>query len=145
MLHTLKPARGSVHRRKRVARGTSGKGGMTAGRGFKGQHARTGKGMRLGFEGGQVPLLMRQPKLGGFINPTREEFEVVNLDDLETMLEAGTYDVESLRAKKLVRTRKPVKLLGRGTVTKKLSLTVNAASKSAKSAIEKAGGSLTLL
>ncbi len=144
MLFTLKPAPGSKRPRKRVARGSSAGGGTTAGRGTKGQHARTGKGYRLGFEGGQTPLLRRQPKLGGFRNPSRIEYEVVNLDSLEEKLEAGSYDVAALRAARLVRSKKPVKLLGRGAVKKKFSLTVHAASPTAKAAIEKAGGSVQI-
>ena len=144
MLHAFKPAHGSRKKRKRVARGNSAGGGTTAGRGTKGQHARTGKGQKFGFEGGQVPLFMRQPKLGGFEHPRRQDYEVINVGTLESVLDAGTYDVAELRKKKLVRTNAPVKILGDGELSKKFVLTVHAASKSARAAIEKAGGSLTI-
>jgi large subunit ribosomal protein L15 len=103
-----------------------------------------GKGRRLGFEGGQTPLLRRQPKLGGFTTPRRVEMEVLNLDTLEAKVPAGTYDVAALAALRLVSGKRSVKLLGRGTVTKNFALTVQAASKSARDAIKKAGGSVTI-
>ncbi len=140
MLHTLKPAKGSRKKIKRIARGDT-----TAGRGTKGQHARTGKGQRFGFEGGQTPLIRRQPKLGGFVQPGRREYGVLNVDDLAKMLGAGSYDIAALRQRKMVRTKKPVKILGRGALTKKLSLSVHAVSGSAKEAIEKAGGTITIV
>ncbi|MBI3618422.1 50S ribosomal protein L15 [Candidatus Peregrinibacteria bacterium] len=143
MLHTLQPARGSTHRRRRVARGNSAGGGTTAGRGTKGQQARAGKGRRFGFEGGQVPFLMRQPKLGGFSRDRHVTYEALNLATLERRLEAGTYDVASLRTQRIVTSKRPVKLLGEGSVTKKFDLTVNGASRSAKKAIEAAGGTIT--
>lgn len=145
MLHTLKPNSGSRRTRKKVARGNSGGGGTTAGRGTKGQHARTGKGYRFGFEGGQVPLIRRQPKLGGFTHPRRVDFEVVNIDTLEDILEAGSYDPAALRAKRILRTNAPVKLLSRGAVTKKFTISVHAASAKAKEAVEKAGGTVTII
>src|SRR3990167_9595403 len=97
MLHTLRPAEGSTHRRKRVARGNSGKGGTTAGRGTKGQQSRVGKGRRFGFEGGQIPLIRRQPKLGGFKAPGRVEKEIVSLEKMDALLDAGSYTVADLR------------------------------------------------
>ena len=143
MLHVLKPNRGSTQKKKRVARGNASGSGTTAGRGTKGQQSRVGKGRRLGFEGGQTPLIRRQPKLGGFHRPMRVEMEPLNLDMLEKA-DAGTYDIAGLAAAKLVSGKRAVKVLGRGTVTKKFALTVNAASASAKQAIEKAGGSVTI-
>lgn len=145
MLHTLRPAFGSTHKRKRVARGNSAGGGTTAGRGTKGQQSRAGKGRKFGFEGGQVPLVVRQPKLPGFKRPMHVEYEVVNLADLEAKLAPGTYDVAALRALRLFSTKRPVKVLGQGTVTKKFNLSVHAASRSARDAIAKAGGSITLI
>ncbi|MDD5623157.1 MAG: 50S ribosomal protein L15 [Candidatus Peribacteraceae bacterium] len=142
MLHALSPAAGATKKRKRIARGSSAGGGTTAGRGAKGQQARAGKGRRFGFEGGQVPLIRRQPKLGGFRNPSRREYEVVNIGVLEARLSPGAYDVVALRGAGLLTTRKPVKLLGQGSVTKKFELSVHATSKSARAAIEKAGGSV---
>jgi large subunit ribosomal protein L15 len=145
MLHSLRPASGSRQSRKRVARGNSGQGGTTAGRGTKGQQSRTGKGRRFGFEGGQTPLLRRQPKLGGFKAVRHTEYEVLNLGLLEKRLEAGTYTLADLRTKGVLRTKQPVKLLAHGDVTKKFSLEVHAASKAAKEALKKAGGTLTIV
>ena len=144
MLHLFKPAHGSKKKRKRLARGNSAGGGTTAGRGTKGQHARTGKGQKFGFEGGQVPLFVRQPKMGGFTHPRRQDYEALTLKALEK-LEPGTYDIAALRAKRLVRGKGRVKVLSTGTLSKKLNLSVHAASKTAKAAIEKAGGSLTII
>jgi large subunit ribosomal protein L15 len=145
MLHTLRPAYGSTKRRKRVARGNSGKGGTTAGRGTKGQQSRTGKGRKFGFEGGQTPLLRRQPKLGGFLAPRSQDYEAVNIDTLESRLPAGEYDVAALKEHRLVDGSRSVKILGRGTVSKKFVLKVHAASKSAKEAVKKAGGSIAIV
>lgn len=145
MLHALKPNYGSTKKRHRVARGNGAGSGTTAGRGGKGQKGRTGKGRRLGFEGGQTPLIRRQPKLGGFVHPRRVNMEPLNLDTLEKTLKPGAYDIAALKSLRVISGRAPVKLLGRGTITKKLSLTVNAASKSAKAAVEKAGGSVTIV
>src|SRR4051812_44874327 len=109
MLHNLQPARGSTHKRKRVARGNSAGGGTTAGKGTKGQDARSGKGKRVrGFEGGQVPLLRRQPKLPGFTRPRKVHYEVVTLETLERVLDAGSYDVNALRRKRIVRSSRSV-------------------------------------
>lgn len=144
MLHSLKAAPGSRKAKKRVGRGNSSGNGTTAGRGTKGQHSRAGKGRNFGFEGGQTPLIRRQPKLGGFRNPNAKEYEVVNISDLEK-LGAGTYDIEALKTARVVTTGKPVKLLSRGALTKKVNVSVHAASKSAKEAVEKAGGKVTLL
>jgi large subunit ribosomal protein L15 len=145
MLHSIRPASGSKQKRKRLARGNAAGGGTTAGRGTKGQHARTGKGKRFGFEGGQVPLIRRQPKLGGFSAPRRKEYEVVNLEKLEAKLPAGTYTVQDLLSHRLIRSGKNVKILGQGTVSKKFELHAHAASKAAKDAVKKAGGSITLV
>lgn len=145
MLHTLRPSPFARRRPKRIGRGISAGGGKTAGRGTKGQHARTGKGRRFGFEGGQTPLLRRQPKLGGFRNPRRIVYQVLNLQDVESKLEAGSYDLDALRTCALVRGNRPVKLLGKGALTKKLALTVHAASKNARTAVEKAGGNVTII
>jgi large subunit ribosomal protein L15 len=144
MQHQFSPAPGSRSKRKRVGRGNSAGGGTTAGRGTKGQHARTGKGKKFGFEGGQVPLLMRQPKLGGFSRPRRKNYEPVNIGQLETLLDAGSYDVRALRERRIVRGSSQVKLLGDGKLTKKFDLTVHAASRSAREAVQKAGGSVTI-
>lgn len=140
MLHTLKPTAGSRKRAKRIARGNSGKGGTTAGRGTKGQQSRVGKGRRFGFEGGQTPLIRKQPKLGGFTPPRQVRHEIVTLATLEKLLPAGTYAVADLTARGIAKRNKPVKLIGSTAVSKAFVLTVNAASKGAKDAVKKAGG-----
>lgn len=145
MFHTLKPNRGSTHVSRRVARGNGSGRGSTAGRGTKGQQSRVGKGRRLGFEGGQTPLIRRQPKLGGFRSPSRVEVEIVNLDTLEARAPAGSHDKNSLSALRLVSGKLPIKLLGRGKVSKKFNLTVYAVSTAAKAAVEKGGGSVTIV
>jgi large subunit ribosomal protein L15 len=145
MLHTLRPSSGSRPSKKRIARGNSGAGGTTAGRGTKGQHSRTGKGRRAGFEGGQVPLLRRQPKLGGFKRTNRIEYQVLNIGTLEEVLDAGTYSLTDLRDRRLVRGSGRVKILGEGTLSKKLEIEAHAASKSAKEAITKAGGAIRIV
>jgi large subunit ribosomal protein L15 len=144
MFNSLKPNRGSTRNKKRVARGNGSGTGTTAGRGTKGQQSRTGKGRNLGFEGGQTPLIRRQPKMGGFFRPMKVVMEPLNIDTLEAKVEAGTYDVAALAKARVVSGKKSVKLLGRGEVKKKFALTVHAASASAKAAIEKAGGSVTI-
>ena len=144
MLHMLKPAKGSRRPRKRVGRGSASGSGTTAGRGAKGQQARAGSKRRAWFEGGQKQILKRQPKLSGFRNPRRREFEVVNIGVLDKKLPEGSYDSAALRARGILRTGKPVKILGKGTVEKRFTLTVHAVSATAKSAVEKAGGSVDI-
>ena len=141
-IHDLAPAPGSKHARRRVGRGTGGKGGKTAGRGTKGQHARNT--VRLGFEGGQLPLTQRIPKLRGFANPFRVEYNVINLDTLNE-LEETTVDVESLKAKGVVPHKGLVKVLGRGEVKRAMNVSAHAFSKSASEAIINAGGTITVL
>lgn len=138
-IHDLKPAEGSNKRRKRVGRGIGGHGGKTAGRGSKGQRARNT--VRLGFEGGQMPLLRRVPKLRGFNNPFRVEYQAINLD---TITASGLTDVspESLYAVGLVGKGALVKVLGRGSIDSAVTVTAHAFSASAKAAIEAAGGSV---
>ncbi|HVW66582.1 MAG TPA: 50S ribosomal protein L15 [Candidatus Peribacteraceae bacterium] len=145
MLHSLRPASGSRKSKKRVARGNSAGGGTTAGRGTKGQQARTGKGRRFGFEGGQVPLIRRQPKLGGFTSPRRKEYEVLTLSSLEKKLDAGSYTLSDLVSKRIVRKGKLVKVLATGKVSKKYEIQAHAASKAAKKAIQDAGGSIMIV
>jgi large subunit ribosomal protein L15 len=145
MFHTLKPDAGSTRKRKRVARGNGSGQGTTAGRGTKGQQSRTGKGRKPGFEGGQTPIIRRQPKLGGFLAPRRRDYEILNLDVLEKRLQAGSYDAATLRQARIIDGSRPIKVLGRGAVTKKFALSVHAISDSAKQAIEKAGGSVTIV
>jgi large subunit ribosomal protein L15 len=139
-IHDLKPAEGSNRRRKRVGRGIGGKGGKTAGRGTKGQKARDT--VPVSFEGGQLPLSHRIPKLRGFNNPFRVEYQAINLDTIE---ESGLDEVtpESLLSKGLVSKGALVKVLGRGTLTRKVTVEAHGFSASARSAIESAGGTTT--
>ncbi|MDG2028580.1 MAG: 50S ribosomal protein L15 [Acidimicrobiales bacterium] len=141
-LHDLEPADGSNRRGKRKARGIGGKGGKTAGRGTKGQRARNT--VPIGFEGGQMPLLQRIPKLRGFTNPFRVEYQGVNLDTLE---ETGLTEIspEVLLERGLISKGSLVKILGRGDVTKALTVKAHGFSKSAEAAITGAGGSVETL
>ena len=142
-VHDLKPAAGSHKKKQRIARGIGGKGGKTAGRGSKGQRARGS--VKPGFEGGQTPLHRRTPKLKGFNNPFRVEYHVVNLDTLESF-DAGTeVSPATLRARGLVAKRGLVKVLGRGELTKAVTVKAHGFSESAKSAIEAAGGSVEIV
>lgn len=137
-IHDLKPPAGSKKARRRVARGIAGKGGKTAGRGMKGQGARSK--VKPGFEGGQTPIARRTPKLKGFTNPFRIEYVVVNLDTLETFDAGAEIDPGVLRSRGLVAKRGLVKILGRGQLTKALTVRAHAFSSAASSAIEAAGG-----
>jgi large subunit ribosomal protein L15 len=142
-LHHLRPAPGAKTAKTRVGRGEGSK-GKTAGRGTKGTAARYQ--VPVGFEGGQVPIHMRLPKLKGFKNPFREEYQVVNLDRIEELYpEGGDIDVASLVANGAVRKGRPVKVLGQGEITVKVQVTADKFSASAKSKIEAAGGSVTIL
>ena len=136
-LHDLKSPEGSTHRKKIVGRGIGGKGGKTAGRGTKGQKAR--RTIPAGFEGGQLPLLQRIPKLKGFTNPFRVEYTPVNLDALAAL---GVSDItlDVIVERGLARRKDFVKVLGRGELTTKLNVTAHRFSASAKAAIEAAGG-----
>lgn len=140
--HTLKPKKGSTHRHKR-----KGIGDTFAGRGCKGQKARVGGRSRYGsgFEGGQMPLQRRMPKLGGFLNINRFSYQPVNLQDLEERLGVDKVSSETLHAAGLIKKKdQPIKILGFGKLSKKLTCFVDAVSKSAKEAIEKSGGSIEL-
>jgi large subunit ribosomal protein L15 len=141
-IHDLHPAPGSKRPRRRVGRGIAGKGGKTAGRGTKGAGARDNP--KPGFEGGQLPLTQRIPKLKGFKNPFRVEYVVVNLDTLER-LDADEVNPDVLRAAGVVRKKGLVKVLGEGALTRRLSVSAHGFSASAVSAIEAAGGSVTVL
>ena len=145
-LHDRHPAEGSRKDRKRVGRGNSGYGGTTAGRGQKGQKSRSGGGKGPGFEGGQMKLAMRLPKLNGFTNIWRVEYEPVNVGLLNELFEDGdVIDAEALVAKNIIKKATlPVKLLGDGDVTKKLTVKVDKCSGSAKAKIEAAGGTVEL-
>ncbi|MCH2429477.1 MAG: 50S ribosomal protein L15 [Acidimicrobiales bacterium] len=141
-VHDLQPAPGSKKRAKRVARGIGGRGGKTAGRGMKGQRARNT--VRVGFEGGQMPLHQRIPKLKGFKNPFRVEYQAVNLDAIEA---SGLNEIspETLHAHGLVGKKSLVKVLGRGEVTRAVTVQAHAFSASAEAAITAAGGSVEKL
>jgi large subunit ribosomal protein L15 len=140
-LHDLKPARGSKTARTRVGRGEGSK-GKTAGRGTKGTKARYQ--VPVAFEGGQMPIHMRLPKLKGFKNPFRVEFQVVNLERIgESFPDGGTIGVDDLVAKGLVRKGQPVKVLGQGDLNVKVQVSAQAFSASAKQKIEAAGGTAT--
>ena len=140
-MHDLKPAPGAKKDRIRVGRGEGSK-GKTSGRGAKGQTKRTH--VRPGFEGGQLPLYMRLPKLRGFKNPFKTEFQVINITKLtEFFPEGGELTVADLVAKGAVRNGYPVKVLGDGETTVKYTLKGVKASASAKAKIEAAGGSIS--
>ena len=142
-LHHLRPAPGAKTAKTRVGRGEGSK-GKTAGRGTKGTKARYQ--VPTAFEGGQMPIHMRLPKLKGFKNPFRVEFQVVNLDRLgELFPEGGSVTVADLVAKGAVRKGQPVKVLGQGDITVAVQVSANAFSGSAKEKIEAAGGTTTVV
>ena len=148
-LNELKGKPGSKHRRMRVGRGIGSGKGKTSGRGGKGQTARTGVRIN-GFEGGQTPIHRRLPKRG-FNNHFRKEYEVVNLSSLQKAVDAGkldtkgTIDIDTMKKAGLVRkAAKVVKLLAKGELSAKLTLSVNLASEAAKAAVEKSGGKVIL-
>lgn len=142
-LHNLKPAEGAVKKGKRIARGQgSGRGG-TSTKGHKGAQSRTGYSRSVGFEGGQMPLQRRTPKFG-FKNPNRTEYVGINLDRLQDFASsnnASEITYEALLEANVIKKSEKVKILGRGELTAKLSVKVHAYTKTAKEAIEKAGGS----
>jgi len=140
----LAPSPGSTKAKRRVGRGIGGKGGKTAGAGTKGQQSRGRGKVARGFEGGQMPLKQRVPKLKGFNNPFRVEYSPVNLDQLEACGES-TVDPDVLVAKGLVRKGTFVKVLARGEITSKVDISAHGVSKAAEAAITAAGGSVTLL
>ena len=142
-LSNLEPKKGAVKKRKRVGRGPGSGHGKTAGRGHKGEKARAGGAKPVWFEGGQMPLYRRLPKRG-FKNIFRKEYECVNLDQIESHYSEGEIvNKETLFNKGLIkRTELPVKVLGRGDLTKALEFQVDKISKGAREKIEKAGGKI---
>ena len=140
----LAPAPGSSKRRKRVARGIGGRGGKTAGAGTKGQHSRGRGKVARGFEGGQMPLKQRVPKLKGFNNPFRVEYYAVNLDALQS-LGLAEVDPAVLVAKGVAHKGTLVKVLARGEISIPVKVSAHAVSKAAEKAIVAAGGSVTIL
>jgi large subunit ribosomal protein L15 len=147
-LSNLQPAKGSIKKGKRIARGEgSGKGG-TAARGHKGAKSRSGYSRKIGFEGGQMPLQRRVPKFG-FTNINRVEYLGINLDKIQEFVDAGklkdTVDMSSLIEARLARKNDLVKILGRGELKAKLNITAHKFTETAKAAIEAAGGSAVTL
>lgn len=139
-LHELSPAPGSRKERKRLGRGPSSGTGKTSGRGHKGQNARSGGGVRPGFEGGQNPLYRRLPKRG-FVNPTRKEYTVLNIEDLNSFAAGTEVSPEFLLNNGIVKNAKSgIKILGNGEITVKLTVKANKFSQSAVEKIEAAGG-----
>ncbi|MFZ4587735.1 MAG: 50S ribosomal protein L15 [Terrimicrobiaceae bacterium] len=145
-LHTIKPNPGSKHRRKRLGAGESSGKGKTSGKGHKGQKARSGGSIRPGFEGGQMPIFRRLPKRGFNNKDFKTFYGVVNLDTLEKVFAAGdTITEDTLRKAGLVKGRfDGIKILGRGEITKSLTIEVDEVSASARGKIEKAGGKVVL-
>ena len=144
-LHNLKPATGSTKNRKRIGRGEGSKKGGTSTRGHKGAKSRSGYSKKIGFEGGQQPLQRRVPKFG-FTNPNRVEYNCVNIDTLQKLVDnkkiKTKVDKQILIDNGLVQKKDLVKILGRGDLSSKLTVTADAFSESAKNAIEKAGGKI---
>jgi len=146
-LHNLKPAEGSIKKRKRIGRGEGSKRGGTSTRGHKGAKSRSGYSKKSGFEGGQQPLQRRLPKFG-FTNPNRKEYLGINLDRLQEVIInkkiKGVITKEVLVANGMAYKNDLIKILGRGELTSKIDIKVDAFSNSAKLAIEKAGGTATV-
>ena len=144
-LHELKPAEGSRKQRNRVGRGIGSGNGKTAGKGHKGQNARSGGGVRPGFEGGQNPLFRRLPKRG-FTNINRKEYAIVNLDALNRFEDGAEVTAAVLLETGIVSNEKAgIKVLGHGTLSKKLTVKAHKFSASAKEAIENAGGTIEVI
>jgi large subunit ribosomal protein L15 len=143
-LHELRSPEGARTKSRRVGRGTGSGRGKTSGRGQKGQLAR-GSGFRLGFEGGQLPLAQRLPKLGGFKNPFKKVYAVVNLTRLNRFEDGATVGPEEFVAAGVARAGLPVKILGTGKLGRRLTITAHAASETARAAIIAKGGQLTII
>ena len=146
-LHSLKPAKGSTKASKRIGRGEGSGSGGTASKGHKGAQSRTGYSRSVGFEGGQMPLQRRIPKFG-FKNPTRIEYVGINLDRLQEFVDktkATEITTASLIEANVIKKTQIVKILGRGELTSKVDVKVNAFTKTAKAAIEKAGGTAEVI
>lgn len=140
-LHDLKPRPGAKHRKKRLGSGESSGHGKTSGRGGKGQSARSGSSIRIGFEGGQMPLARRLPKRGFNNAAFKTQYQPVNLSDLEAFPEGSVVDAAAFRQAGLANGRHDgVKVLGTGSLTRKLTVRAAAFSSAARAAIEKAGG-----
>lgn len=142
-LHHLKPAEGSKKRKIRVGRGEAGRRGKTAGRGTKGLKARSK--VRRGFEGGQMPLQRRMPKLKGFRNPNRDEYTVVNVERLSVFDAGSTVTPDDLRSKGIAKHRGRIKVLGQGEIDRALTVQAHAFSLGAAEKIKAAGGSVEVV
>jgi large subunit ribosomal protein L15 len=143
-LHELKAPEGARQPKKRVGRGTGSGHGKTSGRGQKGQHARS-QGFRIGFEGGQMPLAQRLPKLGGFKNPFKKVYAVVNLTRLNRFEDGATVDLQAFYESGLAPQGQDVKVLGAGHLGRKLTVEAHAFSAASRAAIEAKGGSVKVL
>ena len=142
----LKPSKNSVKKRKKVGRGNGSGHGTTSGRGTKGQLSRSGGKVRIGFEGGQMPLQRIIPHLKGFKNTRKKQFNIINIEQLEGFKNGSVVDIEFLKKNGLVMSKdNPVKILGNGKLTKKLTVKANFFSKNAGEKIKKAGGSLEVI
>ena len=145
MLNQLKPVEGARHAKKRLGRGIGSGLGKTAGKGTKGQNARSGGGVRPGFEGGQLPLFQRLPKRG-FKSLSRVEYKVVNVEQLNVFKNGSVVDAQKLVEAGIIKElNENVKILGNGKLEKKLTVKANKFSESAKKAIEAAGGSVEVI
>jgi large subunit ribosomal protein L15 len=143
-LHDLKPAAGAHRKSRRIGRGTGSGRGKTSGRGQKGQNARS-EGFRVGFEGGQMPLSQRLPKLPGFKNPFHKTYAVVNLSKLSRFADGTTVNAVVLAEAGLARAGEEIKILGTGNLKRKLTVEAHSFSLSAREAIEARGGSVKVL
>ena len=143
-LHDLRAPEGSSHRKKRVGRGHGSGHGKTSGRGTKGQNARS-EGFRLGFEGGQMPLAMRLPKLGGFKNPFKIDYAIINLSKLTAFKDGSHLTPESFYQSGQADAGQMVKVLGAGKLRRKLTVEAHAFSETARAAIEARGGSVIVI
>jgi len=142
-LHSLRPTLGSIKKNKRLGRGNASGHGTFSGRGCKGQGQRKSGNVRRGFEGGQTPLIMRLPKLRGFKNINKVTYQVVNLSALNKFNDGDEVNPEILLEKKIISKRAlPIKILGNGQITKKLSVKAHAFSRVAKAKIIQAGGKI---
>tara|TARA_A100001037_G_scaffold301470_1_gene331039 strand:- start:516 stop:968 length:453 start_codon:yes stop_codon:yes gene_type:complete len=148
-LNNLKPAEGSVKRKKRIGRGQGSAKGGTSTRGHKGAKSRSGYSKKIGFEGGQQPLQRRVPKFG-FTSPNRKKYIGINLDTLQALIsvkkiKSGKIDKQVMMENGLIKKKDLVKILGRGKLDSKIEVTADSFSKSAQIAIEKLGGSITII
>jgi large subunit ribosomal protein L15 len=144
--HELRPSKGAHKKRKRVARGTAGRGGKTAGRGTKGQNSRSGGSKGPFFEGGQLPFVRRMPQKRGFHNPFRVEYSVVNVQRLSSFRKGSKIDPAALVKAGIIKSlEKPVKVLGQGELEKPLTVSAHKFSVTARNKIEAAGGTVVEL